>query len=104
ERPCGVGAGGGGAGGRGTSVGGRPAVFRTRDAGESWQSLNRGLPSRAWYTILRQAMAHNGGAPLELAFGTTSGDMWGSVDEGDSWQSLASGLPKIMSVTAARLS
>lgn len=87
-----------------TSVGGKPAVFRTRDAGESWQSLNRGLPSRAWYTILRQAMAHNGGAPLELAFGTTSGDMWGSVDEGDSWQSLASGLPKIMSVTAARLS
>ena len=87
-----------------TSVGGKPTVFRTRDAGESWQCLDRGLPPRAWYTVLRQAMAHNGGTPLELAFGTTSGDVWGSADEGDSWQSLASGLPKIMSVTAARLS
>jgi hypothetical protein len=48
-------------------------------------------------------MTHNGGAPLELAFGTTSGEVWGSKDEGDSWQSLVTGLPKIMSVTAARL-
>lgn len=86
-----------------TSVAGRPAVFRTRDAGESWQRLDRGLPARAWHTVFRQAMAHNGGAPLELAFGTTSGEVWGSADEGDSWRSLATGLPKIMSVTAARL-
>jgi hypothetical protein len=86
-----------------TSVNGKPAVFRTRDAGESWQRLDRGLPSRGWHTVLRQAMAHNGGAPLRLAFGTTSGEVWGSADEGDSWQILATGLPKIMSVTAARL-
>jgi hypothetical protein len=48
-------------------------------------------------------MAHNGGAALELAFGTTSGEVWGSSDEGDSWHTLVTGLPKIMSVTAARL-
>jgi photosystem II stability/assembly factor-like uncharacterized protein len=75
-----------------TSVNGRPAVFRTRDAGQTWQRLDRGLPSRAWHTVLRQAMAHNGGASPGLAF-----------DEGDSWQTLVAGLPKIMSVTAARL-
>jgi photosystem II stability/assembly factor-like uncharacterized protein len=86
-----------------TSVEGKPAVFRSRDGGESWQRLDRGLPSRAWHTVLRQAMAHNGGASPELAFGTTSGEVWGSADEGDSWRSLAGGLPKIMSVTAARL-
>ena len=86
-----------------TSVGGKPAVFRTRDAGESWQRLDRGLPSLAWHTVLRQSMAHNGGTPLELAFGTTSGEVWGSRDEGDSWQNLVTGLPKIMSLTAARL-
>jgi hypothetical protein len=86
-----------------TSVSGKPAVFRSRDGGESWQRLDRGLPSRAWHTVLRQAMAHNGGASVDLAFGTTSGEVWGSADEGDSWRILASGLPKIMSVTAARL-
>jgi hypothetical protein len=48
-------------------------------------------------------MAHNGGASPGLAFGTTSGEVWGSSDEGDSWQTLVAGLPKIMSVTAARL-
>jgi hypothetical protein len=86
-----------------TSVDGKPAVFRTRDAGESWQRLDRGLPARAWHTVLRQSMTHNGGTPLELAFGTTSGEVWGSVDEGDSWESLVTGLPKILSVTAARV-
>ena len=86
-----------------TSVEGQPAVFRTRNGGESWQRLDRGLPSPAWHTVLRQAMTHNGGTPLELAFGTTSGEVWGSTDEGDSWHNLISGLPKIMSLTAARL-
>jgi photosystem II stability/assembly factor-like uncharacterized protein len=86
-----------------TSVEGKPAVFRSRDGGESWQRLDRGLPPRAWHTVLRQSMAHNGRASLKLAFGTTSGEVWGSDDEGDSWQSVVTGLPKIMSVTAARL-
>ena len=86
-----------------TSVDGKPAVFRSRDAGESWQRLDRGLPGRAWHTVLRQAMTHNGEKSLKLAFGTTSGEVWGSSDEGDSWYSLATGLPKIMSVTSARL-
>jgi len=86
-----------------TSVNGRPAVFRSRDAGESWQRLDRGLPSRGWHTVFRQAMAHDGNASLRLAFGTTSGEVWGSADEGDSWQTHVSGLPKIQSVTAARL-
>jgi hypothetical protein len=86
-----------------TSVEGRPAVFRTRDAGETWQRLDKGLPRRAWHTVLRQAMAHDGGKPLGLAFGTTSGEVWESNDEGDSWKSRVTGLPKIMSLTAARL-
>jgi len=86
-----------------TSVNGKPAVFRTRDGGESWQRLDQGLPPLAWHTVLRQAMAHNGSDKLKLAFGTTSGEIWGSSDEGDSWKSLATGLPKIMSITAARI-
>jgi hypothetical protein len=86
-----------------TSVGGRPAVFRTRDGGAHWQRLDTGLPRTAWYTVLRQAMAHDGRDQLGLAFGTTSGDVWFSTDEGDKWHGVARHLPKVQNVTAARL-
>lgn len=86
-----------------TSVGGKPAVFRTRDGGASWQRLDTGLPATAWYTVLRQSMAHDGRDPLGLAFATTSGDVWFSSDEGDRWHCVARHLPKIWSVTAGRL-
>ena len=86
-----------------TSVGGKPAVYRTRDAGASWQRLDKGLPERAWLTVFRQAMAHDGSQPLGLLFGTTSGEAYWSGDEGDSWLNPVRGLPRIQSVTAARL-
>ncbi|MGE4158545.1 MAG: WD40/YVTN/BNR-like repeat-containing protein [Planctomycetota bacterium] len=86
-----------------TSIGGRPAVYRTRDAGQSWQRLDKGLPAQAWYTVYRQSMAHDGQKPLGLAFGTSSGDFFWSGDEGDTWKEILRGLPKIMSVTAGRL-
>jgi photosystem II stability/assembly factor-like uncharacterized protein len=86
-----------------TSVGGRPAVFRTRDGGATWQRQDAGLPATAWYTVLRQAMAHDGRDPLGLAFGTTSGDVWVSSDLGDRWHLAVAHLPKVQSVAAARL-
>jgi hypothetical protein len=86
-----------------TSVDGKPAVYRSRDAGASWQRLDKGLPARAWHTVLRQAMAHDGRDPLGLAFGTTSGEVYFSDNDGDLWHQVASGLPKLYSVTAARL-
>lgn len=86
-----------------TSPDGRPAVFRTVDGGTTWQRQHRGLPERAWYTVFRQAMAHDGLSPLGLAFGTTSGDVFYSADEGERWTTIARHLPKIHSVTAARL-
>jgi photosystem II stability/assembly factor-like uncharacterized protein len=82
---------------------GRPAVYRTIDGGTSWQRQDSGLPERAWYTVFRQAMAHDGLSPLGLAFGTTSGDVYYSPDEGERWHAIARHLPKIHSVTAARL-
>lgn len=86
-----------------TSVEGRPAVYRTRNGGESWQRLDAGLPARAWYTVFRQAMAHDGRDPLGLAFGTTSGDVYFSDDLGDRWHCVLRHLPKIHNVTAGRL-
>jgi hypothetical protein len=85
-----------------TSPGGRPAVYRTRDAGATWERQDRGLPaSQAWFTVKRQAMACDARTPAGLCFGTTSGEVWMSGDEGASWRCLATHLPHILSVSVA---
>ncbi len=86
-----------------TSPGARPAVYRTRDGGESWTRHDRGLPERAWYTVFRQSMSVDGADPLGIYFGTTSGDVWGSRNAGEDWQCLASHLPEIYSIEAVQL-
>ena len=84
-----------------TCPGGRPAVYRTRDGGESWTRLDAGLPPRAWYTVLRQAMAVDTQAAVGVYFGTTNGEVWGSIDEGERWSCLAVHLPHVYSVEVA---
>jgi hypothetical protein len=65
-----------------TAIGGKPAVYESRDAGESWQRLDRGLPrEQAWLTVKRQAMTSDTLDPVGLYFGTTSGEVWGSFGE-----------------------
>jgi len=87
-----------------TSPGGKPAVYRSRNAGKSWERQAAGLPTRgAWLTIKRQAFADDGGEPLGLYFGTTGGEIWMSTDEGKRWRCLARHLPEIYSVQAASL-
>ena len=83
-----------------TSVGGKPAVYRTRDAGATWQRLDRGFPVPAWWTVKRQAACADAADPAGLYLGTTSGDVWASRDEGDRWTRLASHLPHVLAVTA----
>jgi photosystem II stability/assembly factor-like uncharacterized protein len=82
-----------------TSPEGRPAVFRTRDAGRKWKRQNGGLPKRGWLTVKRQAFAADGGDPVGLYFGTTSGEIWMSRNEGERWRQLAAHLPHIYSIT-----
>lgn len=83
------------------SPAGRPAVYRTRDAGKSWERCARGLPpEQAWYTVLRQSMCVDAREPLGIYFGTTCGEVWGSLDEGDAWACLASHLPFVLAIEA----
>jgi photosystem II stability/assembly factor-like uncharacterized protein len=83
------------------SPGGRPAVYRTRDGGESWERQANGFPAeQAWFTVKRQAFCADGGAPMGLYLGTTSGELWMSGDEGESWRQIAAHLPEIYSVVA----
>ena len=87
-----------------TMPGGHAAVWRTRDAGESWQRLDNGLPTRdAHVGVLREAMAIDAEDSPGLYFGTSTGQLFASVDEGESWTEIASYLPAISSVEVAVL-
>jgi photosystem II stability/assembly factor-like uncharacterized protein len=84
------------------SPGGKPAVYRSVNAGKTWQRHATGLPSaQAWLTVKRQAMTADSGDPVGVFFGTTSGEVWGSRDEGRTWKCLAAHLPHIYAVEAA---
>jgi photosystem II stability/assembly factor-like uncharacterized protein len=82
---------------------GRVRVYETRDAGASWTARGDGLPQQdAYLTILRQAFGRASEGPsLELYFGSTSGDVFGSGDAGASWFTAATHLPPVYSVRAA---
>ena len=77
-------------------------VYETRDAGASWTPRGEGLPSRhAYLTVLREALDWSGeGEALELYFGATSGDVFGSGDAGATWFDAVSRLPPVLSVHA----
>jgi photosystem II stability/assembly factor-like uncharacterized protein len=78
-------------------------VYETRDAGASWTPRGDGLPSEdAYLTILRQAFGSSGsGETMELYFGATSGDVFGSRDAGGTWFTAATKLPPVHSVRVA---
>jgi hypothetical protein len=77
-------------------------VYETRDAGESWTPRGEGLPARdAYLTVLREALDWTGaGEALELYFGATSGEVFGSGDAGATWFTAARHLPPVLSVYA----
>jgi photosystem II stability/assembly factor-like uncharacterized protein len=77
-------------------------VYRTRDAGASWQALTNGLPQEnAFETVLRDGMAGDTLQPFGLYFGTRSGKLFGSTDGGESWIAIVEGLPAVACVKAA---
>ena len=85
-----------------TTPGGSVQVWETRDAGSSWRPRGDGLPATdAYLTILREAFdSAGGGDSLQLYFGATSGDVFGSSDAGTSWSPVAAHLPPVYSVRA----
>jgi photosystem II stability/assembly factor-like uncharacterized protein len=82
---------------------GRVRVYETRDAGDTWTPRGDGLPSEhAYLTVLRQAFDRAGeGDGLQLYFGATSGEVFGSGDAGASWFTAAAHLPPVFSVRTA---
>jgi hypothetical protein len=82
---------------------GRLRVYETRDAGETWAPRGDGLPQQhAYLTILRQAFQRKGSGPsLELYFGSTTGEVYGSGDAGANWFEITARLPPVYAVSAS---
>jgi hypothetical protein len=77
---------------------GRLGVYRTPDAGASWELAASGLPSRAWAAVLREGCTFDEG---NVYFGTQSGSVWTAPQGGGSWTEAVRDLPPILSVEAA---
>jgi hypothetical protein len=76
-------------------------VARTRDGGESFEVLRRGLPPRHAYDLVwRHALDVDARGEC-LAFGSTTGGLWTSEDGGDSWTALDARLPPVAVVRFA---
>ena len=79
-------------------------MWRTTDAGESWEELGDGdLPDGYFAAVMRDAMCADQHDPAGLYFGGRNGAVWASPDEGESWAEVAEGLPDVMVVRAAAL-
>jgi photosystem II stability/assembly factor-like uncharacterized protein len=85
------------------NVGEQFTVYRTRNAGESWEPLTEGLPGGTGVRlgVLRHGMCSDTHDPCGIYVGTNTGQLFASNDRGDSWRLIADFLPPIFSVTAA---
>ncbi len=79
-------------------------VYRTRDAGSSWEPMTEGLPQEdAYETVLRDGLATDTATPAGVYFGTRSGKVYASADDGESWMLVQDGLPPVVCVKAGVL-
>ncbi|HEV3006248.1 MAG TPA: hypothetical protein VGX78_17395 [Pirellulales bacterium] len=85
-----------------TCPGARPAVWRSDNAGQTWQRLTSGLPKKdAWFTVLRDAMDLDDGRKPSVWFGTTTGQLWRGREGGEEFECVAASLPPIHCVKVA---
>jgi photosystem II stability/assembly factor-like uncharacterized protein len=82
---------------------GRAAVWRSRDAGESWEELRDGLPEDFYVAVMRDAMSADDHARPGIYLGGRNGAVWASADEGATWSQPIANLPDVMVVRAAAI-
>jgi len=74
-------------------------ICRTDDGGKTWKDFRKGLPQKDCFDIVyRHALASAGD---QVAFGTTTGNLFYSTDRGESWEALNNYLPMIYSLQFA---
>ena len=73
-------------------------VNRTRDGGQSFETLRRGLPQAVCFDIVYRHGLAVDASGRRLLMGSTTGHVWASDDAGNSWQQVAAHLPPIYAV------
>jgi photosystem II stability/assembly factor-like uncharacterized protein len=66
----------------------KPYIYRTRDGGQSWQLLGKGIPEGAFVNAVREDTVRRG-----LLFAGTELGVYVSFNDGDDWQRLQMNLP-----------
>jgi photosystem II stability/assembly factor-like uncharacterized protein len=80
---------------------GQFSVYRTCDAGKTWDALTNGLPGPGNYqSVYREGMDTDGLDPEGVYVGTSNGLTYASIDGGERWEQLPGMLPPILSVAA----
>jgi len=79
----------------------RLTVARTRDGGQSFESIAEGLPDGASYDLVYRHALDVSEDGRTLAFGSTTGNLWISENGGDSWDLASAHLPPIYAVRFA---
>jgi photosystem II stability/assembly factor-like uncharacterized protein len=79
-------------------VNGKVVVTRTRDGGNRFETLDKGLPGEHAYDLTFRHALDVDESGDRLAFGSTTGSVWLSEDGGESWQTLSRHLPPVHSV------
>lgn len=83
---------------------GKLRVYRSRNGGNEWEALTKGLPQRNCYVnVLRDAMAVDSLDTCGIYFGTTGGQVYASSNGGDSWKAIVRDLPAVLSVEVQTL-
>jgi hypothetical protein len=86
--------------------GGHASVWRSRDAGDTWEALGGadrdGLPNGFFVGVMRDGMCVDDHDETGLYLGARNGSVWGSFDSGATWRELVRDLPDVMVVRAAR--
>ncbi len=78
-------------------------VWRSTDAGATWEAMGNGLPDRFYVGVMRDAMCADDHARAGLYLGGRNGAVWSSTDRGESWRQIVANLPDVMVVRAAAL-
>ena len=80
---------------------GKVVVARTRNGGETFETLRNGLPQDHAYDLTYRHGLDIDETGDRLAFGSTTGSLWVTEDQGDSWQTISQHLPPIYCVRFA---
>ncbi len=78
---------------------GKFVVTRTRDGGQSFDVLDKGLPQAASYDIVYRHALSIDKTGNRLAMGSTTGGVWVTENGGDEWSELPERFPPVAAVT-----